>query len=115
MLGTLKYNREWLVTQNGQDRAFLIHPEQQEDMHLFDIHQEYPVDYSLCYIVELKLYCVRISKSSFPKPPIVKTLLENMTNIEVIDGDESFYIGNNLVIELAYVDGTLKLFISKKQ
>ena len=115
MKGTLKHNEtEWLVTQEGQDRAFPIHPEQQEDMHVFDTFKMYSVEYNLCYLVEFRLYCVKLSRSSFPKPEIEKTLI-NASSIEIINDDESFYIGNDLVIETATVENTLKVFVSKKQ
>ena len=114
MKGTLKHNEtEWLVTQEGQDRAFPIHPDQQDDMGVFDIWKEYHVEYSLCYLVSFKLYCVRISKSSFPKPEIVKTLVD-ATSIEIINDDESFYIGQNLNIEVGYENQVMKVYVKNK-
>ena len=115
MKGTLKHNEtEWTVIQEGQERSFPIHPEQQEEMPVFDKFKQYHVEYSLCYLVEFRLYCVKLSRSSFRKPEIEKTFI-NATNIEIINDDESFYIGNDLIIETATVDNTLKVFVSKKQ
>lgn len=114
MKGTLRHNeQEWLVTQEGQDRAFSIHPEQQDDMGIFDIWKEYYVEYSLCYLVTFKLYCVRIAKSSFPKPQIEKTHV-NATSIEIINDDESFYIGQNLDIQVGYENDIMKVYVKSK-
>jgi hypothetical protein len=115
MNGILKHDgSEWSVSQEDQDRAFPIHPEQKDEMHLFDTSNEYPVTYSLCYLVEFKLYCVKIAKSSFPVKPIPKIVVRDITKIEIIDGDEVFYIGENLVVEVAHVGDTMKVFISKQ-
>jgi hypothetical protein len=114
MKGTLKHDEtEWLVTQEGQDRAFPIHPEQQEDMHVFDTFKQYHVEYNLCFLVEFRLYCVKLSKSSFPKPEIEKTHV-NATSIEIINDDESFYIGQNLDIEVGYENQVMKVYVSQK-
>jgi hypothetical protein len=116
MKGNLKCNlqEEWLVTQQGQDRSFSIHPEQQESMFLFDKAKEYEVEYSLCYIVEFKLYCVKIAKSSFPEKPIEKTYVNSASTIEIINDGESFYIGENLTIEIGYKDDVMKIFVTPK-
>jgi len=114
MNGSLKYNQtEWLVTQEGQERSFPIHPEQQDQMNVFDKFKEYPVEYSLCYLVEFKLYCVKIARSSFPEPEIEKSHI-NASSIEIINDDESFYIGENLNIEVGYRNDVMKVYVKTK-
>ena len=114
MKGTLKHNEtEWLVIQEGQERSFPIHPEQQEEMHVFDKFKEYHVDYSLCYLVEFRLYCIKISRSSFPKPEIEK-LTVHSSSIEIINDDESFYIGQNLDIQVGYENDVMKIYVKQK-
>ena len=119
MIGKLKYLEEsWVVEYDiGSNlvREIAIHPEVVEEVKkAFDKAKTYNVDFSLCYIVELKLYCAKISKSSYPNSDMC-ILQEGITRVEVIDETGRAYSKwGTKKVELCYQDEgkTLKIFIS---
>ena len=119
MLGVLKsLDGKWVIDYDIKDglvQEIATHPEQREEIEkTFDKAKTYNVDFSLCYIVEIKLYCGRISRSSFviEEPSILQ---EGVTRFEVIDEAGRVYSRHNVSVQLSYQDDnrTLKAFIKK--
>ena len=118
MNGKLKHvEAKWLIQYDNNNlfKEIVIHPDQVEEVEKgFDKAKEYNVDFCLSYIVEHRLYCGTISKSSFPDFDVL-ILQEGVTRFEVIDETGRVYSKWGVSIELSYQDDnkTLKAFIKK--
>jgi len=119
MIGALKFlEGRWVVDydiENNLVREIVVHPEQRENVDkLFDKAKIYNVDFCLSYLVEHKLYCATISKSSFPDLDVL-ILQEGVSRLEVIDETGRAYSKWGVSVELSYQDKnkTLKVFVKK--
>lgn len=122
MIGKLKFleeKQEWIIDydiENNLVREIILHPQEKDQIEqAFDKAKSYYVEFTLCYIVELRLYCGRISKSSYPTSEF-PILQEGVTRFEVIDDENGRVYGKwNVSVELSYQDDnkTLKAFIKK--
>ena len=120
MIGKLRFLEEkWVVDYeigDGLVKEIAVHPEMVKEVAaVFDKAKDYHVEFSLCFIVEIKLYCARISKASFPNADSC-ILQEGVSRVEVIDEQGRSYSKWHIEkVEICYQDDgkTLKIFINK--